>query len=309
MFKNIGKLFIIKPSELSIEEISFYKDLGFKNFIFFSEHFEGNFFEYYSNLKDRLKDLYLLAIDQEGGKVCRIKGDFESPFEIAQKYIIEGEKIVHKWAGKIAKILKKYNLNLNLAPCVDLADEKAPDFLKLRTFGKDPELVEKLSEIFLKIHLKYDIYTCAKHFPGLKDIKIDPHFELPFKKSFDEESLEVYKFLIKKGILFIMTTHLVLNEIDKNPITFSQKIIKFLRENLNYKGFILTDDLNMGALEKWELQERIILGLASGHNLLIYCGKWQDFQVTIFDIKTEIEKSLVLKERIKESYFLLDKFF
>ena len=56
--------------------------------------------------------------------------------------------------------------------------------------------------------------------------------------------------------------------------------------NLNYKGFILTDDLNMGALEKWELQERIILGLASGHNLLIYCGKWQDFQVTIFDIKT-----------------------
>ncbi len=305
MFKKIGKLFLIKPENIK-ENINIYKDLSFVNFIFFKEHFEKDFDYFLSNLKEKL-NLKFLAVDQEGGRVCRIEGDYEAPLEIAKKYIKEGEKVVETWAKKIANSVKKYGLNLNLSPCVDLADKDSEEFLRERTFGKDPNLVEKLSHIFIKEHKKEKIFTCLKHFPGLKDVKIDPHKELPFKEKIDKESLYPYESLLEKEkINFIMTTHLVIEEIDTKPATFSSNMVKILRNNLNYKGAILTDDLNMGALKNWELQERIILSLASGHNFLIYCGNFNDLVYALEDIKKELEKSLILKEKIKESLFILE---
>ena len=307
MFKNIGQIFLIKPNNLNIEEISFYKELNFINFIFFEKHFEEDFYYYLSILKEKFNPRFL-AVDQEGGRVCRIKEDFISPLEISKKYLKEGERVVKEWAEKIALSLKKYHLNLNLAPSVDLADESAEEFLKGRTFGKNPTLVKELAYLFIVEHKREGIFTCIKHFPGLKDVKTDPHKELPSKEKIDKESFIPYEYLLKKNeTKFVMTTHLTVNELDSKPATFSSKILNILREKLNYKGVILTDDLNMGALKKWELQERIILSLVSGHNLLIYCGNWNDLVLALEDIKSEIEKSSVLKERIRESLFILDK--
>ncbi|WP_038057551.1 glycoside hydrolase family 3 N-terminal domain-containing protein [Thermodesulfobacterium hydrogeniphilum] len=309
MFKNTGQIFLIKSFDLSLEEKSFYKDLNFKHFIFFKEHFKRDFRAYLENLKQNL-NLGFLAVDQEGGRVCRIDGDFKSPLEIASLYQEKkDENIVRSWAKKIAETVKNYNLNLNLAPCVDLADEKVEDFLRNRTFGKDPDLVKRLAKIFIEEHKKQSIFTCIKHFPGLKDIEIDPHKELPFKERLDKESLKVFKFFIKKNMSFIMTTHILIKEIENIPVTFSEKMISFLRKKLNYKGLIFTDDLNMGALNKWELQERIILSIASGHNILIFCGYWENLAQAIFDIKSELEKSQILKERLKESLFVLKRYF
>lgn len=306
MFKRIGQLFLIKP-EISEENISIYKDLNFSNFIFFKEHFQGDFSSLIHILKEKINSK-ILAVDQEGGKVCRIEGGYASPLEIAKRYKEEGEKVVREWAREIATSLKKHSLNLNLAPCVDLADENTEEFLKGRTFGKDLEVVKKLAYIFVIEHKKEGIFTCLKHFPGLKDIKIDPHEELPFKETLDKETLSPYEYLIaKEKVDFIMTTHLCISEIDSNPATFSSQIVNILRKKLDYKGAILTDDLNMNALKYWELQERIILSLASGHNFLIYCGKFENLINALEDIKGEIEKSAVLREKIKESWFIFDK--
>ncbi|PMP66415.1 MAG: hypothetical protein C0190_05675 [Thermodesulfobacterium geofontis] len=306
MFKKIGQIFLIKPENLR-DNLSFYKDLNFSNFVFFREHFIEDFDYYLFSLKERL-NLKFLAVDQEGGRVCRIEGNFESPLEIAKKYLKEGEKIVRDWAKRIAFSIKKCGLNFNLSPCLDLAGEEAEEFLRGRTFGKDPNLVKKLSHIFIEEHKKEGIFICLKHFPGLGEVKIDPHKELPFKKNIEEKDLIPYKYLLEKEkINFIMTTHLVISELDSKPVTFSSKVIKILRNDLNYKGAILTDDLNMEALKNWELQERIILSLVSGHNFLIYCGKFNNLILVLEDLKSEIEKSTVLKEKIKESLFIFDK--
>lgn len=306
MFENIGNLFLIKPENLE-ENISIYKDLNFSNFIFFREHFKEDFNYYLSKLKEKI-NLRLLAVDQEGGRVCRIEEELSSPLEIAKRYLKEGEKVAKDWAKKVANSVKRYRFNLNLAPCLDLADEQAEEFLRERTFGKDPELVKKLAHIFIEEHKKENVFTCPKHFPGLKEVKIDPHKELPIIKNISKESLIPYEYLIEKGeISFVMTTHLMVEEIDTKPATFSQDVLNILRKNLNYKGLILTDDLNMGALKYWSIQERIILSLASGHNILIYCGGFGDLIYALEDIKSEVEKSSVLKERIKESLFILDK--
>ncbi|MFN4132290.1 MAG: hypothetical protein ACK4GE_04335, partial [Caldimicrobium sp.] len=101
MFKNLGKFFLVKPEALAPEEIAFYREFNFENFIFFKVHFEKDFREYLEVLKCKLPFLKLLAVDQEGGRVIRIPGDFEAPFEIAQKCEKEGKEILTLWAKKI----------------------------------------------------------------------------------------------------------------------------------------------------------------------------------------------------------------
>ncbi|MCS7200048.1 MAG: hypothetical protein N2327_00485 [Caldimicrobium sp.] len=308
MFKEIGKLFMIKPQSLTSEELSFYRDLSFKNFVFFKEHFNGDFASYKELLKNKLKSLGLLAIDQEGGQVCRIKQDLEAPLEIVKKSQKEGKEVFIAWAEKIAKTLKSYELNLNLAPVVDLGDESASDFLKGRTYGNDPKLVTFFANIFIEIHKKWHINTTLKHFPGLGEVKVDPHLELSLKERVSSEDLYPFKELAPK-VSFIMTTHILVPEWDTFPVTFSQRAIKFLREFLNYQGVIVSDDLQMGALARYSLSERIIRTLVSGHNLIIFCGKPLELVETLFELKSELEKSQVIKIRVKESLTILEKYF
>jgi beta-N-acetylhexosaminidase len=308
MFKTIGQVFLVKPGSLSAEEKELYRDLQFTNFIFFKEHFQEDFPEFLDRLKASVDSFNFLAIDQEGGRVCRIPGEFPSPLEISLNYQKNKDlSLVKKWAQSLAKTVVEKGLNLNLAPVVDLAGEEAPEFLRSRTLGNDPELVKFLGEIFISEHKKQGCFCCVKHFPGLDEVTIDPHKDLPEKEKINSSSLEVFRFFAEKGVPFFMTTHLIVKSLDVLPATFSLKVIKLLRDNLGFKGCIITDDLNMGALGKWELSERIVLSLASGHNLLIFCGTFEELAYHLFEIKTEIEKSPTLRERLSESFYVLDR--
>jgi len=305
--------FILSPSiELKEEELSFYREAGIRNFIFFKRHFEeGDFSEYITRLKQSLKGLILLCVDQEGGRVARIPGDYPSPLSMARLRKEKGDKVFFEWASSLAKAVKSQGLNVNLAPCVDLADEKAPDFLKERTFGLNPEEVIECAKVFYYAHKEQGIVTCLKHFPGLGGVEIDPHEDLPRKRYISEKDLMPFKSLSSLYPM-VMTTHLIPSkEWDPSsqtlPSTFSEKIVRLLREVCNFKGLILTDDLNMKALKHYELAERFILSLACGHNCLLYCGPYRDVVEIWDDLRKEIEKSAVLQEKAKESLFLLEK--
>ena len=305
--------FILSPSiELKEEELSFYREAGIRNFIFFKRHFEeGDFSEYITRLKQSLKGLILLCVDQEGGRVARIPGDYPSPLSMARLRKEKGDKVFFEWASSLAKAVKSQGLNVNLAPCVDLADEKAPDFLKERTFGLNPEEVIECAKVFYYAHKEQGIVTCLKHFPGLGGVEVDPHEDLPRKRYISEKDLMPFKSLSSLYPM-VMTTHLIPSkEWDPSsqtlPSTFSEKIVRLLREVCNFKGLILTDDLNMKALKHYELAERFILSLACGHNCLLYCGPYRDVVEIWDDLRKEIEKSAVLQEKAKESLFLLEK--
>jgi len=304
---------ILSPSiELKEEELSFYREAGIRNFIFFKRHFEeGDFSEYITRLKQSLKGLILLCVDQEGGRVARIPGDYPSPLSMARLRKEKGDKVFFEWASSLAKAVKSQGLNVNLAPCVDLADEKAPDFLKERTFGLNPEEVIECAKVFYYAHKEQGIVTCLKHFPGLGGVEVDPHEDLPRKRYISEKDLMPFKSLSSLYPM-VMTTHLIPSkELDPSsqtlPSTFSEKIVRLLRDVCNFKGLILTDDLNMKALKHYELAERFILSLACGHNCLLYCGPYRDVVEIWDDLRKEIEKSAVLQEKAKESLFLLEK--
>ena len=296
MFEKIGNLFLIKPgSPINPEELEFYKDLKFNKFILFKEHFSEEGFP------EKLRDLSgIFAVDQEGGRVCRIPGDFPSPLEACRLWQKDKE-LFTDWAKSIAQSLLDYGIRINLAPCVDLADENAPEFLRTRTFSKDKDLVITLAKTFIKVHREKGIFTCIKHFPGLKDVTVDPHVKLPKKDRPDEESLEVFAEILEEENTFVMTTHLVVEKFDKLPVTFSEKWIRFLREKIGYRGIVFTDDLEMGGAKIFELEEAILRGFASGHDVVIFCGDWERLCKAIFEIKSEIEKSRVIKENLSLS--------
>ncbi len=306
LVKKLGRLFLISPAKLTWEEVSFYREFGFHNFIFFQRHFTEEFQEYLELLKNRLGPLGLLAVDQEGGRVCRIHGDFMSPFEAAKLKLRKGEESFRNWARSLALAIKEQGLNLNLAPVVDLAGEEAEDFLRGRTFGEDPQTVIGCAHLFYKVHAELNILTCLKHFPGLGGVSIDPHEALPRKEVFSERDLSPFQALLPIFPL-VMTTHLLIEAFDPYPITFSERAINLLRKDLNFQGIILTDDLYMKALSSYETPERLLLAMASGHNLLIYCGPWEDLAETFQDFYREVEKSRVLKERVREAFYLLEK--
>lgn len=302
------QFFILAPStELKEEELAFYKEAKVRNFIFFKQHFEVDFLEYLNKLKKELKELAFLCVDQEGGRVARIPGDYSSPLSMAKLRKEKGDKVFLEWATSLAKAVKNYGLNVNLAPCVDLASTEAPDFLKERTFSLDPEEVSECATLFYRAHKEQGIAVCLKHFPGLGGVEVDPHENLPKKRSLTDKDLLPYK---KLSSLYpiVMTTHLIVEDFDNKPATFSQKIVYALRNHLEFKGIILTDDLNMKALKEFELAERFILSLASGHNFLVYCGDYSEIMKIWDDLRKEVEVSAVLREKAKESLNLLEKF-
>ncbi len=296
----------LQGPELTPEEKEAVKALGLRHFILFQRNIIDR--DQLLALRRELKALApegFLAVDQEGGRVTRIRPPLfpplSSPLELASSP--KASERVAKEAEVCAQALKSLGFNLNLAPVLDLAGEEAPDFLKGRTFGLDPEKVSLLGEVYVRSFLKEGVFCCAKHFPGLGEARIDPHEELPYLPQLREKALLPFKKAIRAGVPLVMTTHLVVESLDHKPATFSSKIVLWLREKLGFKGLILSDDLFMGAVTRSStLEEILYFTLEAGHDLLLL---GQDFKAGIAAVESLLPRlnRPPLKERVQQSLF------
>ena len=295
--------------ELTPEIEEAVKEYGLRHFIFFSRNLSQK--ERAKTLLSALKKKRgFLAVDQEGGPVARLRPPLfpklSAPLELARKKDPLGA--VAQEARVCAQHLKKYGFNLNLAPVLDLGDEKAPSFLRGRTFGSDPEKVALLGQIYVRTFLDEGLLCCAKHFPGLGGVEVDPHQGLPVKETVEEEDLLPFLEAIRIGVPAVMTTHLLIPAWDKEPATFSSKIVKFLRENLGFKGLILTDDLFMGgALARASLEEAVLRAFLAGHDLLLLCGEFHKSIDALAIFSEECQKSLILRKKVGEKLSFIEK--
>ncbi len=310
---KIGSLFLValEGKTLTEEEKEALSLFGLKHFIFFSRNL-GSYTETRALLQEieALAGKGLRAIDQEGGPVCRLKPPYfpnlKAPFSLAQEK--DPEKAVAKEASLCANELKRWGFNLNLAPVLDLGGEKTPSFLKGRTFGEDPKKVAVLARIYIKTFKKAGLLSCAKHFPGLGGVKNDPHYSLPVKEAIEEKDLLPFREAIKAGVPAIMTTHLLIPSWDEAPVTFSPKLVSFLRRKLHFKGLILTDDLFMGgALEMANLEEAVLRAFLSGHDLLLLCGSFQESLKVLSNFADESAKSTILLEKLFQKKDFIEK--
>jgi beta-N-acetylhexosaminidase len=295
--KEIGHMLVLGFDEASIDEnASIVKDLQeyeLGGVILFDKFYTDknktkniSSPEQLQNLTKQLKSFatkpLLISIDQEGGKVARLKPSYGFETIPSAKTISqmseEEARVVYK---KQAKMLKDNGINCDFAPVVDLAIEAKNTviFGLERSYG-DTNAVVEYAAVFMQELASQNILSVLKHFPGHGSSLGDSHAGfVDVTDTWSEKELEPYKHFIEKNeVDMIMSAHVFNAHLDeKYPATLSHNTnTKLLREKLGYRGVLITDDLQMGAIEKhYTLKERLVLAINSGADMLLFGNQLQ----------------------------------
>ncbi len=258
----------------------------------------------------------LVAIDQEGGRVNRLKSKYGFPESKTAKYLGQYELDSTRYYAELtAGTLSMMGFNVNFAPVVDLASN--PDNPVIngaeRAYSADPEKVAAYAEQVIIAHDNNHVGTALKHFPGHGSSMADTHFGMAdVTNLWDESELLPYKILIDKGLVNgVMSSHIVHRGLDQEgyPGTLSRKIITdLLRGKMNYNGVVYTDDMQMQAITKhYGLEEAVYRAIDAGVDMMIFSNNIQGSENrtldTVHGLITEmIADGRISEERINTSY-------
>lgn len=220
----------------------------------------------------------LIATDQEGGRVCRLKPpEFESYAAAAAIGALapeERRRTARLHADLIARDLRDVGINMNYAPCLDVAYPETHAVLKSRCFSSDPRVVAELGQEMVRTYLAAGIIPCVKHLPGHGRAMTDPHLHLPvILGGRDALYPDLIPFRAVADIAPVaMTAHIRLPDIDEAPITESScGIQEVIRKAVGFKGLLISDAIEMQALSG-SLVERACRALDAGCDAITYCG-------------------------------------
>ena len=262
-----------------------------------------------------------ICIDQEGGKVNRLKDKYGFPRSVTAEYMgMNGVDTTRFYAQTTAATLAGLGINVNFAPVVDLASNPDnPIIAKYgRAFSNDPEVVSKMAEIFSEEHKKLGVVTVLKHFPGHGSSRADTHLGIAdVTKYWTEAELIPYRQLISENkVDAVMTAHIVNKQLDNAelPGTLSKSIITgILRNEMGFNGVVFSDDMQMHAITKYYgLEEALKLSINAGVDILTFSNNIQGSDQRTVDvvhriIRKLVETGVIPEERINESYVRIMK--
>ncbi len=256
-----------------------------------------------------------IAIDQEGGKVNRLKQSRGFPATVSAEYLgrLNNPDSTTAAALQTARTLKAMHITMNLAPVADLnANPDNPVIGKLgRSFSSNPAKVTSNLELTVSAYHNEGIIATLKHFPGHGSSTTDTHRDFTdITASWSEQELEPYRLLIGSGYNdAIMTAHVFNGKLDPlYPATLSKTTLTdLLRSKLGFKGIIVSDDMQMKAIaEHYGLETAIRLAIEAGVDILLF-GNNTSYDPAIALTATDIINSLIQQkiitpERIDQSY-------
>ena len=257
----------------------------------------------------------LVAIDQEGGVVTRLKERHGFPPTVSHQRLGELNDLetTHKHATLVAKTLADLGINLNLAPVVDLcANPDNPIIARYeRCFSADPLVVSDHALQFIQAHHEQGVLCALKHFPGHGSSTADSHLGLTdVTDTWSRVELEPYGRIIKAGQAdAVMTAHVfIANMDDQYPATLSRVTIRgILRGELNYDGVVISDDMQMGAIvSHYGFGMAIRKAIEAGVDILVFANNSvyeEDVAGRAIEvIRGLIQAGTISEERIDESY-------
>ncbi|RPH82360.1 MAG: glycoside hydrolase family 3 protein [Desulfobacteraceae bacterium] len=250
-----------------------------------------------------------ISIDQEGGRVLRLGFPFTqvpAPAEMGGGEDPEGT--VRHYAQVTSRELKLAGINMNLSPVLDVNLRGPEGLMASRCLGTDPETVSRLGGLYIQELQKGGIMAAAKHFPGIGDIALDPHHDLPLQEK-DPEGLEAtelvpFRKAVSLPVSAVMMTHTLYPALDpKWPASLSQTIITgLLRENLGYQGLVITDDLEMGAIGKhYEIEEAVITAFQGGADILLICHDPEKIERAYFFLLKALKRGTIPSRLLENS--------
>jgi len=262
-------------------------------------------------LRSFSKKPLFIAVDQEGGRVARLKPKYGF-LEIASAKALGSlpAKFAQEAYTKNAKMLHECGINMNFAPVVDLAvNPKNKVIVGLeRSYGKEPKKVAEYAGIMIDAQTKANVISVLKHFPGHGSSLGDSHKGfVDITDTWSKKELEPYKILLREGKAdAIMTAHVFNSHLDeKYPATLSRKVnTNLLREQLGFKGVIISDDMQMKAISaEYTLKEATTLAINAGVDILLFGNQLAHNSVEeiVNTIFTQVKSGAIPLARIKEA--------
>jgi beta-N-acetylhexosaminidase len=230
----------------------------------------------------------LIAIDQEGGQVARLKEPFT---QFAGNSAMTDVSDAVYFAQTTAAELARAGINMNLAPVMDVAPEEITSIMAARSFGPDPFWVSKLGLTIISHLQQNNIMAVAKHFPGIGRTVADSHIDLP-SCDCDLAELETCDLIpfadsIEQQVAGIMLSHVIFKKIDPRwPASLSRRIAaELLRERMRFSGISMTDDLDMGAINRhYDIQTAIRQILRADIDMTLICHQGPNIEIAYQEI-------------------------
>jgi beta-N-acetylhexosaminidase len=254
----------------------------------------------------------LIAVDQEGGRVSRLKArdNFPPTTSFAELGRKNDLAMTRQRSNDIAKTLHRFGINFNFSPVVDLnRNPNNPVIGSLdRSFSADPARVTAHAGQVVAAHRAHAIATCLKHFPGHGSSTADSHRGfVDITETWSESELLPFANLIKAGLVdAIMTAHVYNARLDRDlPATLSRPILRgLLREKLAYDGVIISDDLRMDAISSlYPAEEAVERAINAGVDILLICTSDEQIVGTTVSLIYElVQQGRISEQRIDQAY-------
>jgi beta-N-acetylhexosaminidase len=268
-------------ADLHDEDVRIFQDTRAAGVILYRRNFEGpeRLARMLDGLESALGRRLLVGTDHEGGRIIMLgAGTTVFPDNLAVGTAGE-EAFAYKEGFVEARELRRLGVDLNLGPCLDVLTERYSPNIGIRSYGKDPAVVARYGGARIKGMQRGGVSACPKHFPGKGHSPLDAHLKLPTIDStwadMHQTHLPPFMAAIADGVDCVMTSHPVYPNLDPSgvPATFSRLIVEdYLRGELGYRGVIVSDDLEMGAVtETTTIGDATLRAAAAGHDLLLVC--------------------------------------
>ncbi|HEY4503899.1 MAG TPA: glycoside hydrolase family 3 N-terminal domain-containing protein [Candidatus Paceibacterota bacterium] len=308
--EKIGQMFLVGiftgDSNATLEKLITDKKIG--SIILMNQNIKD---QKIANLTQHFQDVassthqppLLISVDQEGGIVSRIT---DSDSDLTSEPQIRNPNQAYNVALARGKELYKKGVNVNFAPVLEYITD--PDsFLYHRVFRGSKENMTTNGENMVRGYQDAGIASVVKHFPGHDNDSIDSHKNLPISK-IDKENLTEHMRIFEKVIekekpSMVMTAHVLFPKIDPTyPATLSPIFIKILRDDYNYDGVIITDDMNMGAITKsFGIEKSALQAVNAGNDILLYVAPIETINKAYDAILQAVRDGRISEERIDSS--------
>lgn len=286
----------------------------FGNFIYFGANVADD--TLVSALSQGLQDILLdeiglpgfISMDQEGGMVVRFASE-ATHFIGNMGLVATGEATNAYQVGlRAGEELRHYGVNMNLAPSLDVNNNPNNPIIGIRSYADKPEIVSSYGLQMINGLKKSEVISVAKHFPGHGDTTVDSHYGLPLI-SHDLERLyeiELAPFIaaINNGVDAIMSAHIIFSAFDNEyPATLSNRVITgLLREELGFKGIIMTDEMRMNAIRNnFTAAEAAIMAINAGVDILLYAESTSTSVEAYNGVLAAYQNGIITEDRIDAS--------
>jgi beta-N-acetylhexosaminidase len=291
---------------LTDEEKYFFENSGAIGFILFKRNIrdKAQVKALVASLKELMGSEVLILIDQEGGRVQRLKGDDWNDYPPAKKFADlylenkdHAKKLCYENYNQISRDLVELGINVNCVPLLDILTPKTHDIIGNRALGDNAKQVIDLAKQVCNACLDNKVYPVIKHIPGHGRGTSDSHLELPIVSSSikELEETDFLPFAELKDQKLAMTAHILYTAIDdKLPATVSKKAIDLIRHQIGFQNILMSDDISMQAL-KGDVASRSEAALKAGCDLVLHCNGKMEEMVMIDSILPNFGNHLLKK--------------